>query len=147
MVKYLGQSQGKRVRSALTMLSYRACLGSKSMRAQRITARALMTAESVELIHNATLVHDDVIDDSPIRRGRKTLNYQWGNEITVLMGDFIFARVFGLLARHVEPKVIQTISVATDRLCEEKSRKCATASWSPRMKPITSTPLRKRPLP
>jgi len=77
-----------------------------------------VTAEGVELIHNATLVHDDVIDDSPVRRGQKTLNYVWGNEITVLMGDFIFARVFGLLARHVEARVIQTISIATDRLCE-----------------------------
>ena len=118
MVKYLGQTQGKRVRSALTMLSYRACLGSSVDEASDNYRQALMTAESVELIHNATLVHDDVIDDSPIRRGRKTLNYQWGNEITVLMGDFIFARVFGLLARHVAPKIIQTISVATDRLCE-----------------------------
>jgi geranylgeranyl pyrophosphate synthase len=118
MVKYLGQTQGKRIRSAMTMLSYRACLGSKVDEGSENYRQALMTAESVELIHNATLVHDDVIDDSPIRRGQKTLNYQWGNEITVLMGDFIFARVFGLLARHVEPKVIQTISVATDRLCE-----------------------------
>src|SRR5258706_9481873 len=77
MVKYLGQTQGKRVRSALTMLSYRACLGAKVDEASVNYRQALMTAEAVELIHNATLVHDDVIDDSPIRRGRKTLNYQW----------------------------------------------------------------------
>lgn len=118
MVKYLGQSHGKRVRSALTMLSYRACLGEKVDENSDNYHQALMIAEAVELIHNATLVHDDVIDDSPIRRGRKTLNYQWGNEISVLMGDFIFARAFGLLARHVDPKIIQTISVSTDKLCE-----------------------------
>src|SRR2546423_1595133 len=66
----------------------------------------------------SALVHDDIIDNSPLRRGAKTLNFQWGNEVTVLMGDFIFARVFGLLARSVEAPVIQAISVATDRLCE-----------------------------
>jgi len=117
MVKHLGQNLGKRVRSALVMLSYRACL--KEFNETHPSYReALVVAEGVELIHNATLVHDDVIDDSPTRRGQKTLNYMWGNEVTVLMGDFIFARVFGLLARHVVPEVIQTISLATDRLCE-----------------------------
>jgi octaprenyl-diphosphate synthase len=118
MVRYLGETQGKKVRAALCMLSYRACLANAVQVDSESYRQGLVTAEAVELIHNATLVHDDVIDDSDTRRGRKTLNYRWGNEITVLMGDFIFARVFGLLARHVSPKVIQIISVATDRLCE-----------------------------
>jgi octaprenyl-diphosphate synthase len=118
MVRYLGETQGKKVRAALTLLSFRACLAGRNDASTLQYQQSLMTAEAVELIHNATLVHDDVIDDSGTRRGRKTLNYKWGNEITVLMGDFIFARVFGLLARHVSPSVIQVISVATDRLCE-----------------------------
>lgn len=118
MVRYLGETQGKKVRAALTLLSFRACLAGRKDASTLQYQQSLMTAEAVELIHNATLVHDDVIDDSGTRRGRKTLNYKWGNEITVLMGDFIFARVFGLLARHVDPSVIQVISVATDRLCE-----------------------------
>jgi octaprenyl-diphosphate synthase len=118
MVRYLGETQGKKVRAALCLLSYRACLADAVQLESESYRQSLVTAEAVELIHNATLVHDDVIDDSDTRRGRKTLNYRWGNEITVLMGDFIFARVFGLLARHVSPKVIQIISVATDRLCE-----------------------------
>lgn len=118
MVRYLGETQGKKVRAALTLLSFRACLAGRNEASTLQYQQSLMTAEAVELIHNATLVHDDVIDDSGTRRGRKTLNYKWGNEITVLMGDFIFARVFGLLARHVDPSVIQVISVATDRLCE-----------------------------
>ncbi|HTB23458.1 MAG TPA: polyprenyl synthetase family protein [bacterium] len=118
MVRYLGETQGKKVRAALCLLSYRACLAGAVQMDSASYRQSLVTAEAVELIHNATLVHDDVIDDSDTRRGRKTLNYRWGNEITVLMGDFIFARVFGLLARHVSPQVIQIISVATDRLCE-----------------------------
>lgn len=118
MVRYLGETQGKKVRAALCLLSYRACLVGAVQLESESYRQSLVTAEAVELIHNATLVHDDVIDNSDTRRGRKTLNYRWGNEITVLMGDFIFARVFGLLARHVSPKVIQIISVATDRLCE-----------------------------
>ncbi len=118
MVRYLGETQGKKVRAALCLLSYRACLAGAAGMDSESYRQSLVTAEAVELIHNATLVHDDVIDDSDTRRGRKTLNYRWGNEVTVLMGDFIFARVFGLLARHVSPEVIQVISVATDRLCE-----------------------------
>ena len=118
MVRYLGETQGKKVRAALCLLAYRACLAGAVQLGTEGYRQSLVTAEAVELIHNATLVHDDVIDNSDTRRGRKTLNYRWGNEITVLMGDFIFARVFGLLARHVPPKVIQVISVATDRLCE-----------------------------
>jgi octaprenyl-diphosphate synthase len=118
MVKYLAESQGKKVRTALALLSFRACASEAKAASTVAYQQSLVTAEAVELIHNATLVHDDVIDASDTRRGKKTLNYRWGNEITVLMGDFIFARVFGLLARHVEPRVIQIISVATDRLCE-----------------------------
>ena len=118
MVRYLAQSKGKQVRSALTMLTYRACMGERFEEGSRAHEQALVTAEAVELIHTATLIHDDVIDDSPVRRGKKTLNYRWGNEITVLMGDFVFARVFGLLARRVKPEVIQVLSLATDRLCE-----------------------------
>ncbi len=118
MVKYLAESQGKKVRTALTLLAFRACASDEKVASTVTYNQSLVTAEAVELIHNATLVHDDVIDTSDTRRGKKTLNYRWGNEITVLMGDFIFARVFGLLARHVDPKVIQIISVATDRLCE-----------------------------
>ncbi len=118
MVRYLGETQGKKIRAALCLLSYRACMAGSVQAGTESYRQSLVTAEAVELIHNATLVHDDVIDDSDTRRGRKTLNYRWGNEITVLMGDYIFARVFGLLARHVSPSVIQIISVATDRLCE-----------------------------
>jgi octaprenyl-diphosphate synthase len=118
MVKYLGESQGKKVRTALTLLSFRAAGAGQTEASTEAYKQSLFTAEAVELIHNATLVHDDVIDASDTRRGKKTLNYRWGNEITVLMGDFIFARVFGLLSRSVDPKVNQIICVATDRLCE-----------------------------
>src|SRR5665213_218670 len=118
MVRYLGETQGKKVRAAMCLLAYRACLADAVQVDSESYRQSLVTAEAVELIHNATLVHDDVIDDSDTRRGRKTLNYRWGNEITVLMGDFIFARVFGLLARHVSAKVIQIISVATGHLCD-----------------------------
>jgi geranylgeranyl pyrophosphate synthase len=118
MVRHFGQSFGKQIRSALVLLTYRACKAGVVAPGSNGYQKSLVVAEAIELIHNATLVHDDIIDNSPMRRGAKTLNYQWGNEVTVLMGDFIFARVFGLLARSVESPVIQTISAATDRLCE-----------------------------
>ena len=89
MVRYLGQTLGKRVRTALVLLTYQACMKGAVDTNSEGAKHSRVTAEAVELIHVATLIHDDVIDDSPMRRGKKTLNYRWGNEITVLMGDFV----------------------------------------------------------
>ncbi len=121
MVEHLGQSSGKRMRAALVLLTAKACGLGKKARAgaeREVKEQSLAVAEAVELIHIATLVHDDIIDNSPIRRGRKTLNFLWGNEVTVLMGDFVFAKVFQLLAQSVDRPLIRAISRATDRLCE-----------------------------
>jgi geranylgeranyl pyrophosphate synthase len=117
MASQITHSLGKRVRSALLMLCYQACRAGKEVD-EASKARLMVLAESVELIHNATLVHDDIIDNSPLRRGIKTLNYAWGNELSVLMGDFLFARAFSRLAARVDPAVLQRIAQATDEICE-----------------------------
>ena len=84
-------SGGKRLRPALCLL---AAHGGKDFDLQRI----LPLAVSLELIHTASLVHDDVIDESGTRRGEATANAKWGNQVAILSGDYIFARAFSLIA-------------------------------------------------
>ena len=91
--QHLLKSGGKRLRPGLCILSARS---GKNFNLERI----LPIAAALELIHTASLVHDDVIDESPLRRGRKTTNSLWGNQAAILSGDFLFARAFKLIASH-----------------------------------------------
>ncbi|MGH7739394.1 MAG: polyprenyl synthetase family protein, partial [bacterium] len=79
MVDYLGRSQGKRVRPALAVLAARAC--------GKVAPETIALGAALEMLHVATLIHDDIIDNSAVRRKQKTLNFKWGNEVSVLMGD------------------------------------------------------------
>ena len=86
---YIVSSGGKRLRPLLVLLAARACgYGGK---------RHLDAAAIVEFIHTATLLHDDVVDGSELRRNRNTANTVWGNEASVLVGDFLYARAFEMM--------------------------------------------------
>lgn len=74
-------------------------------------------AVAVELIHLASLVHDDVIDNSPIRRGRESLNAHYGNQASVLAGDFLFASAFQLINRHQQSLVMEDITRTIKVMC------------------------------
>lgn len=91
--RYLLESRGKRLRPALLILSSHAC----GYRGNDV----IKTAAVVELTHTATLVHDDLIDHSLLRRGRPTVHQQWNEEISILMGDLIFTSVFSYLLVNV----------------------------------------------
>src|ERR1700683_1471693 len=86
---YIIYSGGKRLRPLLVLLAARAC-GQSSIR--HIDAAAI-----IEFIHTATLLHDDVVDGSSLRRGRKTANEEFGNAPSVLVGDFLSSRAFQML--------------------------------------------------
>lgn len=88
---HLVTAGGKRIRPALCLL---AAHGGPSYSLERL----LPLAEALELIHTASLVHDDVIDEADTRRGSATANAKWDNQIAILSGDYIFARAFGLIA-------------------------------------------------
>lgn len=87
---YLRAQRGKQLRPILVMLSAGICRG--------ITDKTIKTAISMELMHTASLVHDDVVDNSPTRRGQNALHRQWSNKIAVLVGDYMLAKAMGLLA-------------------------------------------------
>ena len=102
---------GKRLRPALVLLT-----GAAGGAAQ--PSALIDAAAAVELIHTATLIHDDIIDASPRRRSQPAFHRRWGTERAVLMGDYLYATAFTLLARAPEPRVMQIMA----DVCRELSR-------------------------
>ncbi len=107
---YLAQGGGKRIRPALLLLACRAC-GYRG-------DRAILLASVVEFIHTATLVHDDIIDEATVRRGRRSANSRWGNDITVLLGDFLYTKSMSLALSQDNLPVLRVLSDVTLRMIE-----------------------------
>ena len=105
---------GKRLRPMLCLAASMA----SSHNSKEPPKAALYLAASVEFIHNATLLHDDVIDSSEQRRGKKTANALWGNEASVLVGDFLFARAFELMVETNDIWVLEKLSLAAAQITE-----------------------------
>ncbi|HEU0065655.1 MAG TPA: polyprenyl synthetase family protein [Sphingomonas sp.] len=101
---------GKRMRPMLTLASAR-LIGYSGTRHHRLAA-------AVEFIHTATLLHDDVVDGSDLRRGRRTANLIWGNAASVLVGDFLFSRSFELMVEDGSNKVLKILSNASAVIAE-----------------------------
>ncbi|HHY84557.1 MAG TPA: polyprenyl synthetase family protein [Verrucomicrobia bacterium] len=106
---YSLNGNGKNLRPALVALSANAL--SKTSEAH------IVVAVIIEMVHLATLVHDDVIDEAEIRRGRPTLAANWGNEIAVLFGDCLFAQALKLAASFPTPEVCRAVAAATNTVC------------------------------
>ncbi|MHC4488205.1 MAG: polyprenyl synthetase family protein [Planctomycetota bacterium] len=113
LLEYVSGRSGKMIRPGLVLLAGRCC--------GKITDEHIRIAAIVEMIHNATLLHDDVIDEGQRRRGQPTINSLWGNESAVLLGDFLLSRVFRICA-ELEPQVAGVIAAATIRICEGELR-------------------------
>ncbi|MEQ9619328.1 MAG: polyprenyl synthetase family protein [Deltaproteobacteria bacterium] len=109
--KYLLGSGGKRLRPSVVLLSAGAC-GLLDGRERIYSGAAL------ELIHTATLLHDDVVDDAKLRRGKTASNVVWGNKATVLVGDFMLARALGLIQSCGNLELIKAVTDAAARLAE-----------------------------
>jgi octaprenyl-diphosphate synthase len=110
LVDHCGDYQGKRLRPALLLLAGKAS-GS-------LTSSHPVLAAVVEMIHTATLVHDDVLDESVVRRHAATVNAEWGNETAVLLGDYLFTHAFHLAASVDSTLACRWIGQATNKVCE-----------------------------
>lgn len=108
--QYIIDSGGKRLRPLLVLLSARACGYQQN---QHIDLAAV-----VEFIHTATLLHDDVVDTSDLRRGKPTANHKWSNSSSVLVGDFLYSRAFQMLVSIGHLDVMGTLSNATNVIAE-----------------------------
>ncbi|MFL2856491.1 MAG: polyprenyl synthetase family protein [Pseudohongiellaceae bacterium] len=107
---YIVEAGGKRMRPVLTLLAARSC-GIESQ--QHIPMAAV-----IELIHTATLLHDDVVDMSTLRRGRPTVNAEWNNPSSVLVGDFIYSRAFQILVQIGNMRIMEIIANTTNKIAE-----------------------------
>jgi octaprenyl-diphosphate synthase len=107
---YLLKSGGKRVRPAVLLMAARLC-GYQG-------PRAILNAAVVEFIHTATLVHDDIIDDADVRRGRKAVHSQWGNDVTVLAGDFLYIKSMAMALTQDTLDVVRMLCDVTLRMIE-----------------------------
>ncbi len=111
---------GKRLRPMLTLGCARLC-GYRGR-------RQIALAAAVEFIHTATLLHDDVVDDSDLRRGRDTANTLWGNKPAVLVGDFLFSRAFELMVGDGSLRVLEILSRASAIIAEGEVGQLVTAN-------------------
>ncbi|UNK50665.1 polyprenyl synthetase family protein [Lysobacter sp. S4-A87] len=115
VAEYIVGAGGKRLRPMLLLLATGA-LGGRN--GQGIGADAHQLAAVVEFIHTATLLHDDVVDESDLRRGRRTANAVWGNAASVLVGDFLYSRSFQLMVELELMPVMQILADTTNRIAE-----------------------------
>ncbi|BAT71478.1 octaprenyl-diphosphate synthase [Thermosulfidibacter takaii ABI70S6] len=107
---YILESGGKRFRPMLALLSAKMC-GYHGV-------EAAVAGAVIEYIHTATLLHDDVVDESDTRRGRKAAHKIWGNQASILVGDFLFARSFWLMTENLPPEALGVMSDACVNLAE-----------------------------
>jgi len=110
LVDHCADYRGKRLRPALLLLTGQACAG--------LNAAHPTLAAVVEMIHTATLVHDDILDEALVRRHAATVNAGWGNEAAVLLGDYLFTHAFHLAASLESTLACRWIGHATNLVCE-----------------------------
>ena len=110
IANYIVASGGKRLRPALVLLAARAFGDGDNARHE--------LAAVIEFIHTATLLHDDVVDESSLRRGRKTANAEFGNAASVLVGDFLYSRAFQMIVEAGSLRVMKVLADATNVIAE-----------------------------
>jgi octaprenyl-diphosphate synthase len=108
--RYIQEGGGKRIRPALLLLACRVC--------GHADDRASLLASVVEFIHTATLLHDDIIDEATVRRGRRSVNSRWGNDITVLLGDFLYTKSMSMALSQDNLPILRLLSDVTLRMIE-----------------------------
>ena len=104
--EYIFQSEGKKTRALISLLA------SQSKKIKPL--KRIQLASIIELLHTATLVHDDVVDQSNLRRGAKSVNQVWNNSYSVLMGDFIYSKAFMLMMKLDQPSILKELASATN---------------------------------
>lgn len=112
---YLLYAGGKRLRPALVLLSAKATLSSQP---PVLCSQLIKIASAVELIHLASLIHDDVIDHSCLRHNKPSINYKWGEDVAIALGDYLYSVAFELISTCGNMEILQCISSATKMMCE-----------------------------
>lgn len=112
---YLLNSGGKRLRPALVILSAKVALNGGP---KTLSKEVIHVASAVELVHLASLIHDDVIDHSPTRHNKPTINAKWGEEISIILGDYFYSVGFDLISSCRNLDILDVLSRATHMMCK-----------------------------
>lgn len=118
--KYLSKTRGKFFRPTLVLLSAKMGEGGDM-------EKAVSVGVAIELIHAASLIHDDIIDEAVLRRRQRTINSKWGNAVSVIAGDYLLARAFEIVSKVDEPKIMSVFSKTAARMCEGELSQLANA--------------------
>jgi octaprenyl-diphosphate synthase len=110
VAEYIVGGGGKRLRPLVVVIAARACGYTGERHAE--------AAAIIEFIHTATLLHDDVVDGSTLRRGRDTANEIWGNEASVLVGDYVYSRAFEMMVSLNDMRIMDVMATATNKIAE-----------------------------
>lgn len=102
VLAYIRERSGKQLRPLVVMLSAQIC--------NPVTDKTLRTAAALEMLHNASLVHDDVVDSSDMRRGKPAVHTQWSNKVAILAGDYMLATVISLIAEVRNIRILEIVS-------------------------------------
>lgn len=102
VLRYISGRRGKQLRPMLVLLSAQTC--------RNVTDKTLLSAVALEILHNASLVHDDVVDSSPLRRGVPSVQQRWSNKVAVLVGDWMLAKMIGLVSEVRNTQILQIVS-------------------------------------
>ncbi len=114
---YIISNGGKRLRPLMVLLAARAAQPSSQL-TETALSNAVKMASIIEFIHTATLLHDDVVDESDMRRGKKTANEEWGNAPSVLVGDFLYTRAFQIMVNVGSFRCMEILSGTTNIISE-----------------------------
>ena len=114
---YIVQAGGKRLRPVALLLSAKACNPGTDLE-ESLDSNQVLLAAIVEFIHTATLLHDDVVDESDMRRGRETANEVFGNAASVLVGDYLYSRSFQMMVEVGSMRVMEILSRTTNQIAE-----------------------------
>ena len=109
---YLLDGAGKKLRPVLVLLS------AKASQQKETSDNLIKIASAVELVHMASLIHDDVIDKACLRHNRATINSKWNQEVSIALGDYLYSVAFELIADCGNPDIIRCVSSATKAMCE-----------------------------
>ncbi len=113
--RFLLESPGKRLRPALVILCAKA---TKNHHSAPTVNQLTKIASAIELIHMASLIHDDVVDHSLLRHNKPTVNYKWGNDVSIASGDYLYSLAFELISTCGNTDILGCISSATKSMCE-----------------------------
>lgn len=120
LASYLKRIKGKRIRPALVLLASRLN--------ENNNAKSINLAAQMEIIHSASLIHDDIIDKASLRRGKSTLTNEVGQDVALVLGDFLFSQVFDYLSLINDPKISGIISQVVKKICKGELAQLGSAS-------------------